>query len=153
MEHRGQEHAVGRCERRSEVGGELTSSRAEAARLEQGDQPAAGEALPERRQRSRDLRGMVGEVVDHDDSRRLADDLEPALDAPEGGERLQDGLPLQPVGAGRRPHRHRIQRVVLAPDAEFDPLAVAGLFQFEGDSVFAALRRDRTNRTSPAPAP
>ena len=154
MEHRGQEHAVGRGQRGREVGGELTAARAQAARLEEGHQPMAGESLPERRQRRRDLRGVMGEVVDDDDASRLADDFEPPLHAPERGEGIEDGVPFQPVGARRRPHRRRVQRVVLAPDAEVDPLAAGRVFHLERDPALAALDRtdepDVGGRGSPA---
>ena len=150
VEHRGQEDAVGRGKRRRQVGRELPAASAQAPRLEQGDQPAAGEALPERRERRRDFRGMVGEVVDDDHARSLADDFEPTPDATERGERLQDGVPLEPVGAGRRPHGHRVQRVVLAPEAEVDPLTAGVVLQHERDPALATLDRADEPKRRPA---
>ncbi len=60
----------------------------ERPRLEHRDQPPAGKPLPQRRERRRDLGGVMGEVVDHGDPGRVADALEAAVHAAKRSERV-----------------------------------------------------------------
>ena len=127
---------VGREEGRAEAG-RLVARPREEVRLEEDDEAPLRVRLPRGAERRRDLRRVVGVVVDDEDAVPLALPLEAAGDARERRERLRAGLERDVELARDRDRRERVLDVVEARQRDLD------------GTDHLAVRDDREARAAP----